>query len=63
MILKPAPPILKPAEARRVRKPDGSLLDPAGEALELTSYFARLLADGDLVEVEPPKEPKGSKPA
>ncbi len=55
--------ILKPAPHARVRKPDGSLLDPEGEALELTSYFARLLADGDLVEVDPPKEPKGSKPA
>ena len=55
--------ILKPAPHARVRKSVGSLLDPEGEALELTSYFARLLADGDLVEVDPPKEPKGSKPA
>lgn len=52
--------ILKPAPHARVRKPDGSLVADDGEALELTSYFARLLADGDLVEVKPSK---GSKPA
>ena len=56
--------ILKPAPHARVRKPDGSLVDPEGEELELTSYFARLLTDGDLVEADPPRsKQKGSDPA
>lgn len=40
---------LHPAEGARVRKPDGTLLAEHGERVELTPYFARLLADGDVV--------------
>lgn len=39
----------KPAPGARVRKPDGSLVAEAGEVLPSTPYFARLIADGDLV--------------
>lgn len=50
--------VLRPAAGARVRKPDGSLVDPAGEPLAMTSYVARRLADGDLEEV-PADEPAG----
>lgn len=40
---------LRPADGARVRKPDGTLLADQGERVELTPYFARLLADGDVV--------------
>ncbi|MBI1408122.1 MAG: DUF2635 domain-containing protein [Caulobacter sp.] len=45
--------ILKPAEGRRVRHPDGRLLDPAGEAVTAGPYWTRRLKDGDVVQVEP----------
>lgn len=43
------PTLYQPAAHARVRKPDGSLVAADGEALPATPYFARLIADGDLV--------------
>lgn len=40
---------LRPADGKLVRKPDGSQLAGDGERVEVTPYFARLLADGDVV--------------
>lgn len=42
----------KPAPGARVRKPDGAPIADAGETLPDTPYFARLIADGDLVEAD-----------
>lgn len=50
---------VKPAPDRRVRKPDGSLLDPSGETVPRDAYWTRRLADGDAVEIEQPKTAKG----
>jgi Protein of unknown function (DUF2635) len=47
------PTLYQPAPHARVRKPDGSLVAAAGEALPATPYFARLIADGDLVLAAP----------
>ncbi len=41
----------QPAPGCRVRKPGGALIAEAGEALPFNSYYARLIADGDLVPV------------
>mgnify|MGYP005826236149 CR=1 FL=1 len=47
VFLKPASPDLK------VRIPDQNrYLDPNGEELELTYYFRRIIADGDVVIVQ-----------
>lgn len=43
---------VKPAPDRRVRKPDGALLEEAGESVERSSYWMRRLRDGDVVQVE-----------
>lgn len=40
---------LRPADGMLVRKPDGTQLADEGERVEVTPYFARLLADGDVV--------------
>ena len=40
-----------PAPGARVRKPDGALVDPAGEPLPMNAGFMRLIAAGDLVAV------------
>jgi hypothetical protein len=40
---------LEPKFGRRVRHPDGRLFDAGGEPVELTTYYRRLIADGDLV--------------
>ncbi len=42
--------ILKPAPDRRVRHPDGRLLDGAGETVMASPYWARRLRDEDVVE-------------
>lgn len=42
--------LLIPAEGTKVRKPDGKHLDPAGEIVEMSSYWARRLASGDVAE-------------
>jgi len=41
---------LKPAEGRRVRKPDGTLLAAHGEAVARESFWLRRLVDEDVVE-------------
>lgn len=46
---------VKPAPDRRVRKPDGALLDAAGETVERSSYWMRRLQAGDVVQVETKK--------
>lgn len=45
---------IKPAGHNMVRNPDAGLrhLDPAGEVVELNSYWLRRLADSEVVEVE-----------
>lgn len=50
---------MHPAPGALVRKPDGVALAEAGELLALTPYFARLLADGDVL---PGKALKKRKP-
>lgn len=45
-----------PAPGMRIRKRDGSLLSDDGEEIEITPFFARLIAAGDIV-------PAGSKTA
>lgn len=42
---------LKPAPDRRVRHPDGRLLDDAGEAVSATPYWLRRLNDQDVVAI------------
>jgi hypothetical protein len=42
---------IKPAPGLRVRTPDGSLLPEAGATVELTIYWRRRLAAGDVIEV------------
>lgn len=49
---------LKPAEGRRVRKPDGSLLSDAGELVDNTPYWIRRVNAGDVVEAKAPAKPK-----
>ncbi len=56
----------RPAPGRRVLKPGGDPVSDAGEPLPATPYFARLIADGDLVpSPRPAKRPamSRSKPA
>lgn len=48
---------VKPAPGARVITPEGGLIPDEGQYVPATSYFARLLADGDLVEAEPPTKP------
>lgn len=49
---------VKPAPDRRVRKPEGVLLEEAGETVERSSYWMRRLRDGDVVQVETKKGAK-----
>jgi hypothetical protein len=42
---------IKPAPGLKVRKPDGPLLPEEGATVELTSYWRRRLAAGDVIEV------------
>lgn len=46
----------KPAKGARVLKPGGTPVAVHGELLPSTPYFARLIADGDLVPVAPAKQ-------
>lgn len=51
---------LKPASGRTVPDPDrGGLLPPDGRHVEPHQYWLRRLADGDVVEAQPPKSNKG----
>ena len=45
--------VLKPAEGASVRHPDGMPLAADGEAVTVTPYWQRRIADGDVVEVKP----------
>jgi len=49
---------LKPAEGRRVRKPDGSLLAEAGEEVTHAPFWIRRLDAGDVEIVDAVAEPK-----
>jgi hypothetical protein len=42
---------IAPAEGRRVRHENGALLDPMGEGVAWSPWWARRLADGDIEEV------------
>ena len=55
----------RPAKGARVLKRDGSPVADAGEELPATPYFARAIAEGDLVPAAAPKHSNttGSKPA
>jgi len=44
---------IKPAPGLQVRHPDGRKLKADGESVQLTSYWARALSAGDVVEVKP----------
>jgi hypothetical protein len=51
--------VLKPAPDRRVRHPDGRLLDAEGEPVPAGDpYWLRRLADEDVMVVEPAPAPK-----
>jgi len=50
--------LLQPAPERRVRKPDGALLAPAGERVEVDTYWTRRILDGDVVEIADAKPAK-----
>lgn len=55
---------LKVAEGRTVRREaDGQPWDAAGEFAEDSRFIRRRLADGDLVEAEPPAELEASADA
>lgn len=49
---------LKPAPDRRVRHPDGRLLDPAGETVERSPYWRRRMTAGDVVVATPTAKAK-----
>lgn len=50
---------IKPAPGRRVRKPDGSVLQEEGAEVERNAFWQRRLLDGDVIEAERPKGKKG----
>lgn len=52
---------IKPAPGRRVRTPDGGLLPETGSHVELTSYWRRRIAAGDVVVIEPGRSAKKSE--
>lgn len=60
----------RPVEGRRALWPSGAPLSDEGEAFDLTPYWRRLLADGDIEPVpaaksrtrQTSKTSKGSKP-
>lgn len=55
---------IKPGrDGLRVRKPDGGVLDSAGEAVIWTPYWQRRLTDGDvqICKDEPAKPSKAGK--
>lgn len=47
----PEPVSIKPRENLRVRKPNGQLLDAAGEAVTWSGYWRRRELDGDIERV------------
>ena len=52
-----------PAEGRRIRHPDGRVLDARGETLSLNTHWRRLIAAGDaiIMTAAPRAIPKGRK--
>lgn len=43
--------LLRPADGKKVRRPDGKHLAEDGETVELNSYWRRRLDAGDVIEV------------
>lgn len=52
---------LAPKFGRRVRHPDGALVDPEGEWIVLNAFYRRLIADGDLVAAPTRKSSRPKK--
>jgi hypothetical protein len=52
---------LKPAGSALVRKPDGKHLKPEGERVEMTTYWVRRIAAGEVVEVTEAAKPAAKK--
>ncbi len=50
--------LVKPAPGRRVRRPDGRVLEEAGAAVERTPYWLRRAAAGDVTIGKAPAAPK-----
>lgn len=48
---------LKPAEGRRVREADGTLLPAEGKTVPLNTYWRRRIKHGDVVPVNATKNP------
>lgn len=44
---------LRPAAGVKVRRPDGGHLPEDGATIEMTSYWQRRLADGDVIQSKP----------
>ncbi|MGL4709435.1 MAG: DUF2635 domain-containing protein [Aeromonas veronii] len=55
---------VRPADGRRVRKPDGSLLAEQGESVVWSSFWLRRHRDGDvaLVDAKEPVVQQDAKP-
>ena len=56
--------ILKPKKkGLKVRKPDGSHLEPEGEKVSYNAYWVRRINEGDVVQLKslPNKEPAPAK--
>lgn len=50
---------IKPVPGRQVHDPErGCQLPEAGRTIEPTQYWLRRIADGDIVEADPPADPK-----
>ncbi|MDA8483593.1 DUF2635 domain-containing protein [Pseudomonas resinovorans] len=56
---------IKPCRGLRVRKPNGQLLDPAGEAVTWSGYWRRRELDGDIERVISQNKParRATRPA
>lgn len=55
---------LKPVSGRQVPDPDkGGMLPPAGRHVVPHQYWLRRIADGDVVESDPPPAAPAAKPA
>lgn len=53
---------IKPAPGLQVRHPDGRKLKADGEPVQLTTYWRRALAAGDVVEVKPDSTTAAARP-
>ena len=52
---------IKPRGELRVRKPNGQLLDPAGEPVRWSAYWRRRELEGDIERVKDESEPEQVK--